>query len=147
MSQMFQQKPILGWGYETLDQNIGHFYRQVGEASLTRHVVTSHNTYMTVLTELGLIGLVLYMFPVIWWLILTFKVWPRMPKEGLWSRQLIAGLWLVMLFIFTVSNAIDMRFFQFGLALWWMILGLIANMVYPYLKGRSIEEPSLVRVG
>jgi len=147
MSQMFQQKPILGWGYETLDQNIGHFYRQVGEGSLTKNVVTSHNTYMTVLTELGLIGLVLYMFPVIWWLILSFKVWPRMPKDGLWSRQLLAGLWLVMLFIFTVSNAIDMRFFQFGLALWWMILGLIANMVYPYLKGRSIEEPSLVKVG
>ncbi len=146
MSQMFQQKPILGWGYETLDQNIQHFYRRVGEASITTSVVTSHNTYMTVLTELGLIGFTLYMFPVIWWLVLSFKVWPRMPKEGLWSRSLLAGLWLVMLFNFTVSNFMDMRWFETGITLWWMILGLIANMVYPYLKGRSIEEPNLVRV-
>lgn len=146
MSQMFQQKPMLGWGYETLDQNIQHFYRRVGEASITTSVVTSHNTYMTVLTELGLIGFTLYLFPVIWWLVLSFKIWPRMPKEGLWSRSLLAGLWLVMLFNFTVSNFMDMRWFETGITLWWMILGLIANMVYPYLKGRSIEKPYLVRV-
>jgi O-antigen ligase len=138
MTQMFQQKPILGWGYETLDQNIQPFYRTVGEASITTHVVTSHNTYMTILTELGLVGFALYMFPIGWWFILSVKVWRRMPKEGVWSRSLLAILWLVMLFNFTVSNFIDMRWFEIGIVFWWLILGLIANMVYPYLKNRDV---------
>jgi O-antigen ligase len=137
MFRMFQEKPILGWGYETLDQNIGHYYHRVGEASLVRNVVTSHNTYMTVLTELGILGFLLYLFPVVWWLVLSFRVWPRLPKTGLWSRALLASFWLVMVFNFTVSNFMDMRWFSIGLSLWWLVLGLIANMVYPYLKGRD----------
>lgn len=146
MSQMFQEKPIFGWGYENLDQNIQQYYRTVGDASLTTRVVTSHNTYMTILTELGLVGLFLYLAPAFWWLVLSFRVFPRMPRAGLWSRQLLVGFWLVVLFIFTISNFIDLRFFPFGLALYWMTLGMIANMVYPYLRGRSLEEPRLVRV-
>jgi O-antigen ligase len=137
MSQMFQEKPILGWGYETLDQNIRAYYRTVGEASITTRTVTSHNTYMTILTELGLVGFILYMFPVVWWFILSIKVWRRMPKAGLGSRPLLAILWLVMLFNFTVSNFMDMRWFEIGLVLWWLMLGFIANMVYPYLKNRD----------
>jgi len=31
-----------------------------------------------------------------------------------------------------------MRWFGIGLVLWWMVLGLIANFVYPYLKGRQL---------
>jgi O-antigen ligase len=136
MTQMIALKPVLGWGYETLDQNIQRFYREVDGASISR-VVTSHNTYMTVLTELGIVGFALYIFPVFWWLVLSVRVWSRLPAVGLWSRALLAVLWLVMLFNFTISNFFDMRWFEIGLTLWWLVLGLIANMVYPYLKGRS----------
>jgi len=140
MAQMFQIKPAWGWGYETLDQNIHHYYRRVGEATLVNRMVTSHNTYMTVLTELGLVGFILYLFPVVWWFVLSFRVYKRMPKEGLWSRSLLGSLWLVMLFNFTVSNFMDMRWFPIGLTLWWLILGLISNLVYPHLKGRDLTS-------
>ena len=137
MLQMFRMKPVWGWGYETLDDNIQPFYRRVGEASLTR-MITSHNTYLTVLTELGLVGFILYMFPVVWWLVLSIRVWRRIPDEGLWSKKLLAVIWLGMLFQFIVSNFFDMRWFPIGLTLWWLMLGLIADIVYPYLKGRDI---------
>ena len=48
----------------------------------------------------------------------------------------------MMLFNFTVSNFMDMRWFPIGLTLWWLTLGLIANMVYPYLKNRDIKAPA-----
>lgn len=140
MLQMVQIKPVWGWGYETLDQNIQSYYRRVGEATIVTRLVTSHNTYLTILTELGLVGLVLFAFPVLWWFVLSFRVWRRMPKEGNWSRALLASLWLVMLFNFTVSNFMDMRWFPIGLTLWWLVLGLVANMVYPYLKGRANQS-------
>ncbi len=145
MTQMVEEKPVLGWGYETLDQNIAQFYRRVGEASLSR-VVTSHNTYLTILTELGMVGFVFYLFPVAWWLVLSIRVWGRMPKKGLWSRSLLAVFWLALLFQFTISNFFDMRWFEIGLTLWWLTLGLIANMVYPYLKGRVIDKPDQIGV-
>lgn len=137
MVQMVQIKPVWGWGYETLDLNVQQFYRRVGEATIVTRLVTSHNTYLTILTELGLAGLGLFMFPVAWWFVLSIRVWKRMPKKGYWSRSLLASLWLVMLFNFTVSNFMDMRWYPIGLTLWWLLLGLIANMVYPYLKGRE----------
>jgi O-antigen ligase len=137
MAQMFFERPLLGWGYESLDQHVQSYYRQVGEASIATRLVTSHNTYMTVLTELGLFGFILYMFPVAWWLILSIRVWGRIPKEGFWSRRLLGSLWLIMGFNFTICNFFDMRWFGIGLVLWWMVLGLIANMVYPHLKGRQ----------
>lgn len=144
MTQMIRLKPLLGWGYDTLDQNIQPFYRRVGEASITKHIVTSHNTYLTVLAELGVVGFILYMFPVAWWFVLSMKVWRRMPARGLWSRPLLGVLWLAMLFNFTVSNSIDMRWFEIGLALWWLTLGFIANLVYPYVKVHGVQPPILI---
>ncbi|PKO13511.1 MAG: hypothetical protein CVU39_18485 [Chloroflexi bacterium HGW-Chloroflexi-10] len=138
MSQMFAEKPMSGWGYETLDGDIQQYYRRVGEASISTRLVTSHNTYMTILTELGLLGFILYIFPVIWWFILSGRVWRRIPKSGYWSRPLLGSLWLIMGFNFTICNFFDMRWFGIGLILWWMVLGLIANMVYPYLKNREL---------
>jgi O-antigen ligase len=146
MLQMFRMKPVWGWGYETLDDHVQQFYRQVGEASILRHQITSHNTYLTILTELGLVGFILYMFPVVWWFVLSIRVWRRLPKDGLWSRSLLAVLWLAILFQFTVSNFIDMRWFEIGLTLWWLTLGLIANVVYPYLR-IHINEPRSHRIG
>jgi len=138
MAQMFSERPLLGWGYESLDQHIQPFYRRVGEAYISSRMVTSHNTYMTVLTELGLVGFIFYMFPVVWWFVLSIRVWGRIPKEGFWNRPLLGSLWLIMIFNFTVCNFFDMRWFGIGLVLWWMVLGLIANFVYPYLKGRQL---------
>ena len=144
MSQMIQIKPVWGWGYETLDQNIDQFYRRVGDATIVNRLLTSHNTYLTILTELGLVGFLLYVFPVVWWFVLSIRIWWRIPKEGFWSRSLLGSLWLMMLFNFTVSNFMDMRWFEIGLTLWWLTLGLIANMVYPYLKNRDIKLPARI---
>lgn len=146
MLQMTEMKPILGWGYETLDQNIQRYYRQVGKAYISSRLVTSHNTYMTILTELGLAGFLLYMFPVAWWFILSLRVWRRMAKVGFWSRSLLGALWLMMVFNFTVSNFMDMRWFPVGVTLWWLVLGLIANMVYPYLKKQPTVSPALAQM-
>ena len=134
MLQMIQVKPILGWGYETLNQNIQQFYRTVGAASITQGFLTSHNTYLTIMTELGLVGFVLYMFPAFWWFTRTIGLWRQLPKEGLLSRSMIAVFWLAALHNFVVSNFIDMRFLPIGLTLWWISLGLVANIVYPYTK-------------
>jgi O-antigen ligase len=145
MVQMTQIKPVFGWGYGTLNQNLQQYYQRVGDAAIAKGFVTSHNTYLTILVELGLVGFLLYLFPTVWWLVLTVRVWQRMPRAGLWSRSLLAVLWLATLSSFIVSNFMDMRFFPIGLTLWWMALGLIANLVQPYTGLRDKTASISVR--
>jgi O-antigen ligase len=129
MIQMIQIKPIFGWGYNTLNDHIAQFYRVVGAASMYHGLITSHNTYLTIMTEQGVIGLLLYMFPLLWCFFFTIRVWQRVPWEGIWNRKLLAILWLYEIAYFIVANIIDMRFFPFNLSLSWMTLGLIANLL------------------
>jgi hypothetical protein len=93
-------------------------------------------------SELGVPLLLLYMFPVVWWLLLTPKVRRRMPQTGFWSWSLLAMMWLFILDWFTVANFMDMmRLNLFGTSMWWLGLGLIASMIYPYLQADDTDAP------
>jgi O-antigen ligase len=138
---MFQARPIFGWGYDTYNLYASQFIGSVGSIVFESYH-TSHNTYLTILAELGLPALLLYLTPVTWWLLLSLKVLPRMPRSGLCSWHLLALLWLLMLDHFIVSNFMDMiRFNLFGTTIWWMALGFIADLVYPRLKPGDIGAP------
>lgn len=142
--QMFLAKPLLGWGYGNYDRYDWRFIERVEGATPTKwdiQVGTSHNTYLTILAEIGAVGFFFYAFPAIWWLYLTLRVLPRLPKEGFWSSRLLIMMWLSVGFHIVVSQFVDMRFFFFSLALLWLTLGLIANMVQPYLKPSDIGAP------
>jgi O-antigen ligase len=134
MIQMIQLKPIFGWGFDSLNEHVQAFYRSVGSASIRLGFITSHNTYLTILSEQGLVGFMLYIIPAMYCFIYTFQVWKRVPKEGSRNRNLLAVLWLFIIFYIVVGNFIDMRFFSYTITLWWMTLGLIANMVTQYGK-------------
>jgi hypothetical protein len=72
---------------------------------------------------------------VLWWLVLSLKVGHKLPAAGLWNRRLLALLWLVMLHMVLVSNAMDMvSYHPFGTTLWWVTLGLVANLVQPSVQ-------------
>jgi O-antigen ligase len=130
---MIQARPFLGWGYGNYDKAQRPFVKRVG--SIRVHDATSHNTYLTIMAELGLISLLLYLFPAWWWLRMSVKVRRRLFAEDFENSSLLVMLWLVVLHMFIVTNLMDMiRFFPFGTTVWWMALGLIGNTVYPYLK-------------
>jgi hypothetical protein len=79
---------------------------------------------------------------VVWWLLLSFKVWRRLPQQGFLSWQLLAMLWLVMLDHATVNNFMEMfESYPFGTTIWWMALGLIASMVSTHLKPGDVGVP------
>jgi len=143
---MIKLKPIFGWGYGNLERYIRPFLRRLGgNISIVNADMSSHNTYLTIAAETGLIGFVAYIFPFVWWLRLTVKVLPRMRRKGLWSRSLLIVLWLIVLNHVVVSNFIDMRHFAFALTLWWMTLGLIADMVFPYMEPGDTGVPRWAR--
>jgi O-antigen ligase len=131
--RMIAAKPLVGWGYGDYSLYAGNFQRAVRNY-VAPNAHASHNAYLTIAGELGLPALVLWLFPVVWWLWLSFKAGPRMPKKGFWSRSLLVVLWMVILIHVVSTFFSDMRYSSFGQGMWWITLGLIANMVSIYLQ-------------
>ncbi|MBN1487737.1 MAG: O-antigen ligase family protein [Anaerolineae bacterium] len=146
--QLFLHKPLFGWGFAGYDLHAWRFIERVGNAAPTKWDVeegTSHNTYLTVLAETGLIGFILYLFPFLWWLKLTIKVFPRLPQEGFWSRRLLLILWFSIGAYFIVSQFVDMRFSWFPNGNWWLSLGIIASIVQQYMEKEDTAAPKWIQ--
>jgi O-antigen ligase len=143
--KMIRAKPLSGWGFFNYDHFDEQFKGRVGNFAVRYQDQTSHNTFLLIITELGFPGLLLYLFPAFWWLLLTRKVWRRLPEHGFRSWHLLAILWLLMLDHFTVNNFMEMiQSYPLGTTIWWLALGLIASLVYPYLKPSDLGAPQWV---
>jgi O-antigen ligase len=125
--RMFQAKPLLGWGYENFDRYDRQFQSAVGGLVAPEKDHASHNLYLTLLSEQGLIGFLLYMGPAFCWLVRSRTTWRTMPAEGFFSRQLLVCLWLILAAQVVVNNYSNMRV-VYGLGIWWLTLGMIATL-------------------
>jgi O-antigen ligase len=126
--RMFEAKPLLGWGYESFDRFDREFQRQVGELVYPEKDHASHNSYLTILAEQGLIGFLLFLGPAPYWLYRSISARARLPATGLVSRKLLWILWLVIVAHVVVNNFSRMQV-PFGLGMFWLTLGLIASLV------------------
>lgn len=125
---MFQAKPLFGWGYGNFDRYDRAFYDRMLDMAHDNKDHASHNYFLSILAEQGAVGLALYMLPVFVWLARSVRRYKALPSRGLMSRKLLLMLWLVILFHIIVSNFINM-IVVYGLGLWWIALGLIGLMV------------------
>ena len=113
------KKPLLGWGYGSFDRvksesrlSSGTLDRKAGLAN------TSHDTFLTILVELGAVGLLLFVTP----LIAAFAGIVRGARERMdWEVAALLGTVVVYL---VSASTFDMRFFSFVPALPWIAAGL-----------------------
>jgi O-antigen ligase len=138
---MFAAKPVFGWGFGNFDKYDRQFQGRVGDIVNAEKDHASHNVYLTLIAEQGIIGVVFFLFPVFWWLWLSVKAWPLLPKEGFWSRKLLVILWAELLFHVIVNNFSNMRV-VYGLGIWWVTLALIATYINPYFSTDYVREVS-----
>jgi hypothetical protein len=119
--ELFHQKPLFGWGYNTFDQ-----------AKLTLHTrdqrigyLTSHDTYLTVLVELGLVGLALFLLPwaTIGWRAITAGL------RGSAEPWILGGCLGAVASYAIGALTYDLRFFPFVAALPLIALGLVRNLL------------------
>lgn len=127
--RMINEKPVFGWGFLNYDLYKEGFKTNVGTIE-NQSTSTSHNTFLSILAELGIVGFSLYMLPFIWWLIVSFKMWKKLPDDGWMGKSWLMVFWLFLLFLFTVNNFLDMiRFHLIGNALWWIGLAFVGNIL------------------
>lgn len=129
--QMIQLKPFWGWGYGDYRLYSGQFQRKVANVMATQSYA-SHNTFISYAAEIGVPGLLLYLFPAMWWLAHSYKKRQRLPQAGFLSQKLLNLFWLTILAYLTTSFFSDTRVSPYALALWWVTLALIATLVDPF---------------
>jgi O-antigen ligase len=140
--EMFLAKPFLGWGYENFNRYDWQFYQPVEGVTAPVKDISSHNFYLTLLAEQGIGGTFLFLFPLFWWLIRSFKKLRTLPMDGVWSRRSLILSWLFIFAYMTINMFHNMRI-VFGLSLWWVGLALIANAVEHPDEPKSSSLPSL----
>jgi O-antigen ligase len=119
---LIEKRPVLGWGYGRYDEVKNHLDLDTGaipEQSL--YYYTSHNTFLTILVELGVVGLVLAFLP---WLLVVSQTALRLTSMPypLWFTSSLLGI--IAVFVLTAFTT-DMRFFSFVPALAWIAVGLL----------------------
>ena len=121
------QRPFLGWGYGQYDEAKSTLQRSTGalpEASL--YYYTSHDTFLTILVELGVAGLVVFLLP---WIIVMYRTLRRLrsTRYPRWFTLSLLGIVGVFVLIALTS---DMRFFSFVPALAWIAVGLLRRNLW-----------------
>jgi len=133
--RMFEERPLVGWGYENFDRFDRQFQSQVGDLYSPVKDHASHNTYLTILAEQGIVGFLLFVGPIAYWLVRSMSRSLILPMSGFLDRRLLATLWFVLL-AYVVVNNFSRMLVPFGLGMWWMTLGLIASIVHRYSTKR-----------
>ena len=128
---MIQLKPFWGWGYGDYRLYAGQFQRKVADVMATQSYA-SHNAFISYAAEIGMPGLLLYLFPAMWWLALSYQRRQHLPQAGFWSQKLLILFWLMILAYSTTSFFSDTRVSPYALSLWWVSLGLIATLIDPF---------------
>lgn len=126
--RMFQARPFFGWGYENFNEYDFQFYSRVGDLINPEKDHSSHNYFLTLLAEQGMVGFILFLFPIAYWLYQTKKTLHNYPSQGFLSQKLIFTLWLFPL-AFGILNLFQSMRVIYALGIFWINLGLIASLV------------------
>jgi O-antigen ligase len=117
--QLFGEHPVFGTGYRSFDEVKNLPSGPV--ATPLEFVDTSHNTFLTYLVELGILGLALLLSFWGWVLWRAFR--HRRADRG--APWLTLG-WVVLLVVYVVNAMlIDMRFYSYVAVLPWIALGFL----------------------
>lgn len=131
--RMFEDQPVIGQGFGAYDTESFRFAAGFGRVGAAVSVAdTSHNSFLTILAELGAVGFLLYAAAIFFALKGAVGALRR-PGAGV-DRLKIVTLLAGVLSYFVSANLIDMRFFSFAVALFWFNLGLLIEV------GRSADE-------
>lgn len=125
---MFEERPLTGWGVGNFERFDRDFQRSVGDY-VPEKDHASHNRYLRMLAEQGIVGSALFAGPVLYWLVRWRKAWRYIPRSGVTGRGLTLCLWAVLAGHVLVSNFSDMDT-SFGNGHWWAALGLIGAQVH-----------------
>ena len=139
---MIKDKPVFGFGINNFD-----FYKwdyPVSVPGIEGYIgPTSHNTFLTILVEVGLLGVIPYLLIFVillrYW-VATYARASGNPLVG--GRELVGTIGAATVCYFGTAMVIDMRLFRYTEYLFWALLALIC-VQYSMVKSSRTEETAL----
>lgn len=125
--RMIEAKPLFGFGYENFDRFDQQYQSSIEGVYVPDKDHASHNFFLTLGAEGGLVGLLLYLGPILWAAYKTFGGLGHLPKTGFRSQRLVWLLWLSLAAQAVAFNFSNNRV-AFGLAMWWITVGLLVSL-------------------
>lgn len=128
--KLAERKPLLGWGYNSFDRV--KYYVDVPSPQIPLSQAlqsTSHDSYLTIVVEYGLIGFAIFLVP---WIAVLVRAGARV-------RRVAADRWFVVAMLASIvvlainAATLDYRFYSFVPMLGWLSLAL--------LRRRCAEPP------
>jgi O-antigen ligase len=136
--KLAEERPILGWGYDSFDRVKHNVVVNVDATALAAALQsTSHNTFLTLIVEFGVVGLIVFVLP---WALVLWRALRRARIPGPDQWVLVAGIASVAV-VAIDAGTLDFRFYSFLPALPWMFLGLLRRELVP----DEVVEPALQR--
>ncbi|NTV52552.1 MAG: O-antigen ligase family protein [Candidatus Firestonebacteria bacterium] len=126
--RMFFKKPIFGYGLDSFPHISFHYFKKIkGVPYHALRGLVPHNTFLAVLVELGVVGFLPLIL--IYYFIFKNSVghFFQRPREDVFARGLVVVLLAMSGAYFLNMTLIDMRFFLFPNALFFIMAGMVAG--------------------
>jgi O-antigen ligase len=119
--RLAKEKPLFGWGYNSFNQAAESTGFAAVSVDKYGAVITSHNTFLTVLVNQGIIGLFLLLVP---WVVIPWRAFKKaaLRAELRWFN---VGALAAFGAYFAAANTTDFKYFSFVSAIPWVLLGLL----------------------
>ena len=128
---MFLEKPLLGWGAGASDDKS---YRiDMSNNSLHRGN-PSHNSFLMMLADRGLATFIPYIAAILYLLYRNLRFY-RNANENV--RNIIIMVWVESIIYFIMANTIQVDFFTYFMALFWVLLGVADGLTILPAQTRS----------
>lgn len=118
---MFQSKPLLGWGADAMQAELGKRITDFHQDAFF-----FHNTYLEILVERGLVGLGLY----VWLAVGLFRVGRKRrlsdSSDNSFLDENFRSIWPVFVLVFLVNGSFVVMNYQFVNGLLFAIAGMLA---------------------
>jgi O-antigen ligase len=119
--KLAEKKPLLGWGYNSFDQAAASAGFAPVSVDKNGRVTTSHNSFLTVLVNQGIIGLFLLLLP---WVFIPWRAFKDVAGRAD-LRWFTVGALAALGAYFVAANTTDFKYFSFVPAIPWLLLGLL----------------------
>jgi len=119
--KLAEEKPLFGWGYNAFDQAKQSAGFTAQDLQLHGTSSTSHNSYLTILVNYGILGFLLLAIP---WIVIPWRTIKSLPSQSDVPWFTFGAL--AALFVYVAANNVgDFKYWSFVPAVPWVFLGLL----------------------
>ncbi len=132
---MLVDKPFLGHGFDNFRNVSPQYFSSIKGIPYSGETIVPHDTFLGLLVELGLIGFIpLALIYIFLWRD-SLQLFRRLPPEGMLGKYFIVAFWGVGTVFLVNMQFIDMRYFVFPNAIFFLLAGVMAGIHHKVFAG------------